>query len=104
LELDPIGTVIATRIYRRDGGGDVILRVGLPVPFPEGDNFFCPYAIEGLSVDRTISRAGGVDAIQALLLALQKIRITLENSGAGVFWLDDADPDLGLPPLHPGAE
>lgn len=89
MELESIGTVIAERTYQRDGGGDVIVRVGMPVLFPEGGNHYCPFEIEGLYAHSMISRAGGVDAIQALVLALQKIRIILEHSEIPVRWLDD---------------
>ncbi len=97
MELESIGTVIAERTYQLEGGGDVLVRVGMPVLFPEGGDHYCPFQIDGLYAETMISRAGGVDSLQALMLALQKIRITLEHSEVPVLWLDEHDRTFGLP-------
>ncbi|MEN3953595.1 hypothetical protein [Iodidimonas sp. SYSU 1G8] len=98
MNLESIGTVIAERTYQLEGGGDVLVRVGIPVLFPEGGDHYCPFQIDGLNADTVISRAGGVDAVQALVLAFQKIRIVLEHSEVPVLWLGRHDRTFGLPP------
>ena len=98
MELEPIGTVIAERTYQLEGGGNVLVRVGMPMLFPEGGNHYCPFQIDGLHAGTKISRAGGVDSLQALVLALQQIRIILEHSEVPVLWFDEHDRTFGLPP------
>lgn len=104
MELESIGTVIAERTYQLEGGGNVLVRVGMPVLFPEGGNHYCPFEIDGLYADTMISRAGGVDSVQALVLALQRIRIILEHSEVPVLGLDEHDGTFGLPPPHRGLD
>jgi hypothetical protein len=99
LEDRPLEEIIVERRLSRGDGRPVIVRIGKPVPYPEGDNFYCPFDIAGL--DRVIlSRAGGVDGVQALQLAMQKIGVILQGhnkeTGDGLFWLDGDDPDLGF--------
>lgn len=56
-----------------------------------------------------MQRAGGVDALQALLLAVEGARIALEKAGSRFSWLD-IDPDKagsGIPryiPIHFGPQ
>ena len=63
------------------------------------DPWWCPVSIAGLGDDRVFP-VGGQDALQALLLALQYVRVTLEartaKRGGAIAWLGDPG-ELGLP-------
>jgi hypothetical protein len=103
-----LGDVIATRKLSLRDGTAVVVSIGCPRPFPreedfpDDDSFFCPYRITGLSKLRE-SHVGGVDAVQALRLALQKIGVDLKFSEEGkrgdLFWLDDSDDNFGFPAM-----
>jgi hypothetical protein len=43
--------------------------------------------IEGIA-DSRVQKAGGVDALQALLMAIEGIRVALERTGRRFVWLD----------------
>lgn len=103
-----LGTVIAIReLVLKDENGDrpVTVRIGMPRPFDDGQDYFCPFEIDGMG-KTTVQRAGGVDAVQALRLAMTMIGITLyasEEAKAGQLrWLDEYG-DLGFP-VHAGAQ
>jgi hypothetical protein len=49
--------------------------------------------IEGLGKPQ-IQNIGGADALQALLLAIEGVRVALEKSGDRYIWLD-IDPEVG---------
>jgi hypothetical protein len=66
---------------------------------PDGD-WYCPYRLASSGEVRE-SYAGGVDAVQAVLLALSKVWAELRHfpkSGI-VLWLEE--PDLGLQTIAP---
>ncbi|HEY8370691.1 MAG TPA: hypothetical protein VIM86_15400, partial [Thermodesulfobacteriota bacterium] len=74
-----------------------------------GAEWTCPYRIRGLGL-RGIRYAKGLDAIQALLMALDGIRAAPESSGRPLVWAG-GDPgesvDTGFPRFVPtffGAE
>lgn len=101
-----LGEVIAER--RLDWTGDsgsegVVVRIGKPVrdPDPEGD-WLCPIQIAGLG-DDMVRAAFGVDAVQALILALQMVHVDLQSgqrrTGRTLQWLEQSD--LGFLPLSP---
>jgi uncharacterized protein DUF6968 len=99
--------VIAERILeaRRPGSEavtEVRARIGRPLrhPDPEGD-WICPVQILGLG-DEEVRQVYGIDAVQAITLALQMIEIDLGaamREGVELRWLDSSE--FGLPPLHP---
>ena len=51
-----------------DKAFDVLVRFGKPTPHPKGD-WACPYQIAGIG-DEKVRRAFGIDAVQALQLAM----------------------------------
>ncbi len=53
----------------------------------------CPFLIEGLGKPQ-IQNIGGADALQALLLAIEGVRVALEKTGDRYIWLD-IDPEFG---------
>lgn len=94
-----LGSVIASRTLRLGTGVDrVTVSIGAPKPYPDGKDFFCPFRIEGLGDDQ-VKYVGGVDAVQALQLAMHRIGVELYASphAATLRWIDPDDPDLGFP-------
>jgi len=87
--------VIAHRVFKVDAQ-DVACRFFRP----EGKtgSYFCHYEIDWPEQSRR-SRAGGVDEVQAVLLAMQKahtdLLIARNRDGRKVEWLDEQS--LGLP-------
>jgi hypothetical protein len=92
-----LGDVIATRTLRLDGKDTIMLSIGRPVAEP-GGTVFCYYQITGVGSGR-VRRAGGIDDIQALTLALKIAAADLYASDEGkagrITWL--GEKDLGLP-------
>jgi hypothetical protein len=93
--------VIATRVFELADGGSVVLELYAPEPdpAPNGD-FRCGFRIVGLcGSDGVLKHIYGVDAVQALVLALQTIGVFLYTSAEGragdLTWLGGRD--LGLP-------
>ncbi|MGY2082518.1 DUF6968 family protein [Blastococcus sp. SYSU DS0539] len=109
-----LGQVVAERrldAVAADGSRTpVSVRIGAPVPDPlPGGDWCCPHRIDGLG-DDAVRVAFGVDSLQALLLSVHSLRLTLaqraEAAGVALDWL--GLPELGLtvdPPPHtpPGA-
>jgi hypothetical protein len=81
LKLTSVGQVIATRELDIADGSKVLVTIGIPQPFPELTSFYCPYQIDGLG-KRHVRYAGGVDAVQALELAMKCIATDLYTSDA----------------------
>jgi hypothetical protein len=102
MKLEKIDTVIARRILQAKDGRDIEVVFGKPEKFPEGDDFYCPFQITGLG-DEKIRYAGGVDSLQALILALKKLSYYVSSLDAvrdgEIQWLDGSEPDLGLLPV-----
>jgi hypothetical protein len=97
--------VIAERmLVARKPGSDAVaeiwVRVGRPYPDtdPDGD-WICPIQILGLGAEE-VANVYGIDAVQALTLALQKAGIDLAagvRSGLDLRWLDGSDLGFPLP-------
>ncbi|HEX2670486.1 MAG TPA: hypothetical protein VHM25_06425 [Polyangiaceae bacterium] len=94
-----IGDVIAQRSFdlvrQRKTLGRVSVSFGRPVQEPTPDEhapWFCPVAISGAGMERFIA-IGGVDALQALVLALEfatsTIPLEAARMGARAEWLHD---------------
>jgi hypothetical protein len=94
-----LGTVIADRKLSLTDGTIVTVQIGMPQRSTE-EFYFCPYKIVGLGDGKT-RRAGGVDAVQALQLALQKVGIDLyvlkDARKTALSWEGGAEGDLGFP-------
>jgi hypothetical protein len=91
---------IAVRRYGVVGEPDreVVLTIGKPRPDPDptGD-WMCSVLIEGIPKARW-RRIHGIDALQALQLATEYARRTLDASGLVLTWLDGTEPgDVGIP-------
>lgn len=93
--------VMLNRLFVGPGGCAVTGRVGIPVKSAtEADEWSCAYQIEGLG-DGRVRKAYGVDAIQAMMLALIYVSTALytsEEYQAGELSWENGNPgDLGLP-------
>ena len=97
-----IPNVIATRDLRirTDSGlATVVVAIGQPEQLDDSSDYQCPYQIVGFG-DERIRRAFGVDAIQALQLAMKMIGADLYTSAEArngqLSWLDQIG-ELGFP-------
>jgi hypothetical protein len=104
VKLTSVGQVIATRSIRYDGSKDVafIVKIGLPQPFRDSTDFFCPVQITPSSGDDApVSYSVGIDSVQALQLALNNAGGILYGIniryGGKLRWDGDENGDLGLP-------
>lgn len=99
MKLEKIDTVVARRTFEATDGREVEIILGAPQPFPDGQDYFCPFQINGLG-DSTVRYAGGIDSYQALVLALKMLTVYVltrdEVKRSEVQWLDGSDPELGL--------
>lgn len=96
-----VGRIVAIRKFREVGPRhkDVKVVIGKPRKRREGE-WACPYYISGVGMER-IRYVYGVDAFQALLLAFQGIRISLEKTGKRFSWIGGEEGDTGLPRFVP---
>lgn len=98
-----LGEIIAERCitFEADAGWsrDVWVRVGRPVADLSEENgpWLCPYQIAGLTPDRVMA-IFGVDAMQALVLAIHTIPAELaaftRNPGGRFLYLDNLETDF----------
>jgi len=89
-----LGRVIARRILSEEGvaGRKIVISIGLPRPdLLKGGAWECPFLIEGIGKSE-VQKAFGVDSLQAHIIAIQGIRVGLEQTGRNLFWLD---PEIG---------
>jgi hypothetical protein len=97
-----LGVLIAERRLRVSGRPelDVRVRLGTPRPFsdaPHGD-YYCPYQIVGLGTEK-VRYVGGVDALQALELAMHILPTELDalrEDHPGLGWANAPDGEYGF--------
>ena len=97
-----LGSVIAERRLRVSGHPelDVRIRIGTPRPFPDAPHgdYYCPYQISGLGSAK-VRHTGGVDAVQALELAIHILPTELDalrQTHPGLGWEDAPEGDYGF--------
>ena len=89
-----LGRIIASRVLQEENAPDDESTVVLGAPRRvEADHWICPYRIEGI-VESDIEYSYGVDALQALLLALAGIRRFLDRTKRNFFFFGH---DHGIP-------
>jgi len=100
-----LGEVIASRrLFVADEKArtlEVTVKLGKPKSFPGSSDYYCPYQITGLGNER-VRYAGGVDAVQAVQLAMQMIGADLylvlnPTVGNRLRWEGNEHGDLGFP-------
>jgi hypothetical protein len=100
VELDNVGVVIATRDLDLADGRMVTVTIGRPEEFPDGGGFYCPYQITGIGREH-VRYSGGIDAVQALQLALQlvgtELHVSKEGKARSLTWGAGQHGDLGFP-------
>jgi hypothetical protein len=84
-------------------GHEIVVTVGKPRPDPAQEGVWtCSILIEGLPHPARRKRVHGGDALQALQLAINDARLTLDRSGLQLKWDGAHEPgDVGIPRLMP---
>lgn len=105
-DISEIKEIVAERRLYIAGRPDIIIRVllGKPQEAPEassGDFMLCPYQILGIG-DEKVRVGGGVDAMQALQLAMEMIGAELyfklnRQQDGKLRWDAGKGKDLGFP-------
>ena len=110
MKLENVGDVMAVRIYRLfddsnriESSREVVLRLGKPQRSPgsmESEEYYCPFQLIGVG-DERVRYAAGVDAFQAIELALTVIgglmaRLREEHKGR-LRWDYDDRGGFGFP-------
>src|SRR6266446_8328926 len=95
-----IGRVVASRVLTQQNGHTpkATVSIGCPRRLLR-TSWECRFLIEGMGAP-IVGRAGGVDTLQALLQAVEGVRVSLEQTGKPFVWLDPQD-GLGFPFLVP---
>lgn len=82
------------------GNDEIRVVIGMPEPFADGHDYYCPYSIKH-GGDTKVSYAGGMDSVQALQLAMQEVGADLgyiaRTTGVDIRWLDDSPGESGFP-------
>jgi hypothetical protein len=106
MKLDSLGEIIATRSFHLadERVREVVVSIGKPQPFPDSEDYYCPYQVKELGRDG-IKYVGGVDAFQALQEVMKVIGAELDalnQEHAGKLRWDDAEEGyLGFPASIP---
>jgi hypothetical protein len=88
---------IASRTFTDDSGKEVTVALG--APYAVGvDEWACPYDVSGLSPAQ-VRHARGIDAFQAILMALDAIYRLLDASPNALSWKGGDPGDTGIPRL-----
>ncbi|MBA2653193.1 MAG: hypothetical protein H0U73_13155 [Tatlockia sp.] len=102
MQLTTIGELFLSRVLKLNdiNSTTVTVIIGKPQNFPDGQDYFCPFQIIGIG-DGKVTWAGGIDEIQALLLALEQIGNFLSNSKeykqGALSWIGSEEGNLGFP-------
>jgi hypothetical protein len=104
MKIEELGEVMAAReLSLSEGDADpktVMVRLGMPRQFPDSSSYYVPFQITGIGSEK-IRYAGGVDAIQAIQLAMKTIGFYLnkhnDEVGGGLKWEAGDAGDFGFP-------
>jgi len=88
-----LGSVVVSRTLTEDGKPANRVEIVLGTPRRLGSDWECPFSIQGLEGGsvRTIT---GSDSLQALQLAIQALRVRLDETGRKFLW-SPCDPAFG---------
>ena len=92
--------VIVERKFEKNKNETIVVQIGKPYEDPKSnsEDYCCPYRFLGFEDDKKIHFAYGVDSLQALILAIDKIAIELKyiyKPKYKLTWLEQND--LGIP-------
>jgi hypothetical protein len=102
MKLDNVGTVVASRTLTilGDDKKEIIVLIGMPRPYLDSSDYYCPFQIQGVGSE-TVEYAVGIDSVQALLLAFKRIPVLLlilnRELDGRLRWAGDESGDLGFP-------
>jgi hypothetical protein len=104
LKLDSVGPVIATRLLSlvrdKKTTQEITVRLGQPKHMPDTSDYYCPYQILGIGSEK-IKYAAGIDAFQAIQLAMGRIGADLwalnQECSGQLRWEGDEHGDVGFP-------
>jgi hypothetical protein len=88
--------VIAERRLRLRGRAPRYVTVRLGMPKRSGSEWVCRFEISGLDTVLT-HPVRGTDALQALALAIEAVRVTLRDTGQHLTWEGGERGDPGIP-------
>jgi hypothetical protein len=93
--------LVAVRRVRKGGSSrqEVVVWLGKPRKVSR-EEWVCPYHVSGTWIKKS-QYAHGIDSFQALLLALEGIRVVLEKSGKQLEWAGGELGDHGFPRFVP---
>ena len=95
-----IRRIAARRVYKAPSGKPVVVTLGVPQAVP-GSDWGCPVQITGLNTFWSRPRyVFGIDALQALHLAMKCADVVLQTSKQKLKWLGQSE-DLGMPKFLP---
>ena len=93
-------SVIAKRQLQGERPSQIaVLRIGKPRKEPSGD-WYCPYEISGIGL-QGVRKARGIDGLQALLMAIEAARTTLDEHESEWTWEGGEEGESGIPRLVP---
>jgi hypothetical protein len=104
MKLDSVGETIATRTFsllsESDAPSEALALLGKPKQLPDHCDWYCPYQIKGAG-DEKVRYMCGIDAFQALQLAIRSLGVELEvlnkDLGGKLQWEGDGEGWLGFP-------
>ena len=95
-------TWIATRLLTDpEGGPSLEVRIGTPTLMDPPDCWECPYALVEPGQEAQLQAGHGTDAFQALIQALEGIRVMLARTGRPLTWLNFEPGFTGFTRLIP---
>jgi hypothetical protein len=104
MKIESVGEVIADRELTLNRQGhepaEIHVLMGKPQRLPDHTDHYCPYQINWLGREKVMAICG-VDAFQAMQLALDTIGVEIEviakDSGGKIMWDAGSEGDLGFP-------
>ncbi len=98
-----LGRVIAIRQFTLRGSPRkaVVVKLGIPrKDMQKGGDWLCPIQVRGLG-DPTVKHIHGIDAFQALIMALECVRAHLEPRRGQLSWAAGEKGQTGFPRYVP---
>jgi hypothetical protein len=95
-------TWIASRTLKdAETGATLVVSLGVPQQVTP-EEWTCAFHIDGIPPDED-QQSHGVDGLQALVMAIEGIRVTLARSGRSLTWEGGEPGDHGIPQIVPHA-
>lgn len=85
---------LLTRVLRNETGSEVIVKVGVPQPTPDG-YWACKYSVSSPLEEE--AQTHGLDSLQALLLSIKALYVVLGRTSQALTWEGGEPGDTGVP-------